>query len=175
MIVTGPSFTSSTSTEHAGLNRHSPRESFSVLAPRHTERWVSSLPSLISHSRDWPEAPTNDIYHGPLGEIVQLIGPHSEADPIAIFTQLLVAFGNAVGRTAYVAVEADRHYPNLFTVLVGDTSKARKGTSWSHSRRVVAEADEPWAARVVRGLSSGEGLLAAVRERETSEGSEGTT
>ena len=117
-------------------------------------------------------SPINSVYHGPLGELVQLIEPHTEADPLAILTQLLVAFGNAVGRTPYVAIEADKHYPNLFTVLVGDTSKARKGTSWGQARRVIASADPQWEERIMGGLSSGEGLIAQVCEREKSEKSE---
>jgi hypothetical protein len=139
---------------------------------RPVERWVSSLSSHISHSQDWPTAPTEAVYHGPIGGLVRVLEPHTEADPLAVLTQLLVAYGNAVGRTPHVPVEADKHYPNLFTVLVGDTSKARKGTSWGQARRVTSEVDEGWEDRIMGGLSSGEGLIAQVCEREESEISE---
>lgn len=86
--------------------------------------------------------------------------------------QILVGYGNAVGRNPYMKVEADQHHCNLFTVLVGDTAKARKGTSWGHARRVLTEADPDWAPRIMGGLSSGEGLIAQVAEGETSEESE---
>jgi hypothetical protein len=50
-------------------------------------------------------------------------------------------------------------------VLVGDTAKSRKGTSWSHVARLAAAVDETWAReRVLSGLSSGEGLVWAVRD-----------
>jgi hypothetical protein len=137
---------------------------------RPRERWISSHSSLSPRSQ-WPNAPTNGVYHGTLGELVEILDPHTEADPIAILTQLLVSFGNAIGRTPYVPVEADKHYPNLFTVLVGETAKARKGTSWGQARRVTSEVDEGWEERVMGGLSSGEGLIAQVCEREESEGS----
>jgi len=139
---------------------------------RPVERWILSLTSHASHSQEWPKAPSEVAYHGPIGELVRLIEPHSEADPLAILTQLLVAYGNTVGRTPYVSVEADRHYPNLFTVLVGETAKARKGTSWGYARRVSTEIDEGWESRIMGGLSSGEGLIAQVSGREESERSE---
>ena len=63
---------------------------------RPVERWVLSLSSHGSHSQDWPTAPSEAAYHGPIGELVKLIEPHSEADPLAVLTQLLVAVGNTV-------------------------------------------------------------------------------
>ncbi len=69
-----------------------------------------------------------------MGRIVSAIEPHSEADPVAILLQLLVAFGNAIGRTAYFIAEADRHYCNLFIGAVGATSKGRKRSSWPQAR-----------------------------------------
>jgi len=39
-------------------------------------------------------------FHGLAGRIVHRIEPHSEADPAAILVQLLIAFGNLVGRLA---------------------------------------------------------------------------
>jgi hypothetical protein len=49
--------------------------------------------------------------------------------------------------------------------MVGRTSKGRKGTSWSRVRQFYAEADSAWAkGREVSGLSSGEGLIWAVRD-----------
>jgi len=77
----------------------------------------------------------------------------------------LTAFGNAAGRSRFFLVEADRHCPNLFTAIVGDTSKGRKGTSWARVRRLFELADATWSEnRVLGGLSSGEGMLWAVRD-----------
>ena len=113
----------------------------------------------------WP-APIDDAaLHGPAGEFVLRTEPHSEAHPVALLTQFLVAFGTACGRGAHYQVEADRHYPNEFCVLVGPSSKGRKGSSWGHVRRVLADADPPFAAGcLASGLSSGEGLIAHVRD-----------
>src|SRR5205814_1940735 len=88
---------------------------------------------------------------------------HTEADPVAILTQLLVACGAAVGRGAFFQVEATRHHPNEFMLLVGDSSKARKGSSWDHVRRLLATVDPSIEPRILTGLSSGEGLIWAPR------------
>jgi hypothetical protein len=112
----------------------------------------------------WPAPPAPAVYHELLGEIVKRIAPHTEADPIAILTQLLVAFGAAVGRGAWFTVEATRHYPNEFMLLCGDSSKARKGSSWDHVRRLTAQVDPQLERRILTGLSSGEGLIWAVRD-----------
>lgn len=112
----------------------------------------------------WPAPPAPTVYHQLLGEVVSRIAPHTEADPIAILTQLLVAFGAAAGRGAWFTVEATRHHPNQFMLLVGDSSKARKGSSWDHVRRLIAQVDTTIEHRILTGLSSGEGLIWAVRD-----------
>jgi hypothetical protein len=96
--------------------------------------------------------------------------PHTEADPAAILLQFLVAVGNLIGRTAYFTVESDQHFLTEFVALVGDSAKARKGTAAGHVRRLLREIDPEWdLSRVVDGLSSGEGLIAAAADRDTEE------
>jgi hypothetical protein len=105
-------------------------------------------------------------YHGLAGQIVKTIDPHTEADPVAILIQFLAYFGNMVGKTPYYQVEADHHHTNLFAVLVGASSKARKGTSAGQVRSIVKAADEQWIEeRMKGGLSSGEGLINEVRDQ----------
>ena len=104
-------------------------------------------------------------FYGLAGEIVRLIEPHSEADPFALLIQILAAFGNCAGRAAHFKVEGDCHYTNINAVLVGQTSKGRKGTSWSQTKRLFDHVDENWSAnRIQHGLSTGEGLIWAVRD-----------
>jgi hypothetical protein len=112
----------------------------------------------------WPDPIEPAAYHGLAGELVKVIEPNSEADPVALLTQFHVAFGNLIGRTAHFRAEADTHYCNLFIALVGTTSKGRKGSSWGQTRRILASIDQKWCEeRVMGGLSSGEGLIWAVR------------
>jgi hypothetical protein len=112
----------------------------------------------------WPEPPDAAAYHGLPGAIVEKIAPHTEADPVAILTQLLIAAGALIGRDAFFQIEATRHHPNEFLVLVGDTAKARKGSSFDHVARLLTDADPAFQARLSTGLSSGEGLIWAVRD-----------
>jgi hypothetical protein len=101
---------------------------------------------------------------GLAGEFIELVAPHTEADPVALLMQFLASTGNAVGRTAYYEVEATKHCANIFAVAVGPTASARKGTSWAHVRRVMSECGS-WPECVKSGLSSGEGVIHAVRDR----------
>jgi hypothetical protein len=104
-------------------------------------------------------------YNGLAGEIVKLFEPHTEADPVGILLQILVVFGNIVGHSPYYLVEGDQHHSNLFVALVGTSSKGRKGTSSGRVRSITKGADEFWSIeRCVSGLSSGEGLINAVRD-----------
>jgi hypothetical protein len=113
----------------------------------------------------WPDPPGDEAFHGLAGDIVRAIEPISEADSTALLIQVLVAFGNVISRAAFFSVEADRHHGNEFAVLVGRTSKARKGTSWGHMFRLYREAEEQWATECVQtGASSGEGIIWAVRD-----------
>jgi hypothetical protein len=114
----------------------------------------------------WPDPLDRQAFYGLAGEIVSAIEPHTEADPAALLIQLLVGFGNLVGRGPHTQVEADRHGVNLFAALVGVSSKGRKGTSWGQMRRVLQHVDAEWAnGRVQSGLSSGEGLIWSVRDQ----------
>lgn len=128
--------------------------------PHNREPAVTVLPAPAG----WPAPPAPAVYHELLGEIVKRIAPHTEADPVAILTQLLVAFGAAAGRGAWFTVEATRHHANEFMLLVGDSSKARKGSSWDHVQRLIADVDPRVASRILTGLSSGEGLIWSVRD-----------
>lgn len=102
---------------------------------------------------------------GLAGEFVMIVEEHTEADPIAILFQFLVAFGNCCGGNAHFKIEMSKHHLNLFTVLVGASARARKGTSWDWVRKAFEEAEEGWLReRVKSGLSSGEGLIWAIRD-----------
>jgi len=112
----------------------------------------------------WPEPLKPEAFHGLAGEVVKGIEPHSEADPAAILAQLLVGFGNVIGRRPFYPVEEDVHFSTENLVLVGQTSKARKGVSWTQVRRPLEQADPTWEKRLMTGLSSGEGVVHSIRD-----------
>jgi uncharacterized protein DUF3987 len=101
-------------------------------------------------------------YYGILGQLTRDIEPHTEADPTGILLQLLMMFGSTVGRRPFYPIEGVSHHTNLFAVLVGKTSRSRKGTSWGRARQVFSAIQE--SAPVKTGLSSGEGLVDAVHD-----------
>jgi hypothetical protein len=114
-----------------------------------------------------PRWPTLDpaALQGLAGEFVNLIEPESEADAAALLGQFLTAFGNAAGKTVCRAPDGTAHYLNLFALLCGSSSKARKGSSWHFVKQLFDRADPEWTReRVQSGLSSGEGVIWAVRD-----------
>jgi len=113
-----------------------------------------------------PVLSENALY-GLAGEIVRAIEPHTEADNAALLIQMLVGFGSLIGKTAYFRAEADYHFTKLFAVLVGASSKGRKGTSWGQIKSLLCRVDESFIGCVQDGLSSGEGLIFHVRDAQS--------
>jgi hypothetical protein len=115
----------------------------------------------------WPEPIQPEGFHGIAGELIKLLEPHTEADPAALLLQFLIGWGNLIQRGAYYLAEADRHHANEYVVIVGATSKARKGSSWGRIRGILAAIDEHWTKnRLLSGLGSGEALIEALGEEE---------
>lgn len=140
--------------------------------------------------RVWP-ALNREALYGLAGEVVELIDPHTESDPVAILLQFLVWFGNAIGRGAYYQVEGDQHHTNLFGVLVGESSKSRKGTGAGRVKqlfkmmlepqpedavfkRAIANLAMDWLTKSKKsGLASGEGLIWAIHDDVMKTGKDG--
>ena len=89
----------------------------------------AASPIALPAPAGWPAAPAEAAFHGLPGAIVAKIAPHTEADPVAILTQLLVCCGALIGRGAHFQVEATLHHPNEFVFLIGDTSKAARAVA----------------------------------------------
>lgn len=103
-------------------------------------------------------------FYGLPGEIVRALAPETEAHPAALLLGYLSMFGNAVGAGPHVRIGGDLHAARLNVVVVGTTSRARKGTAASLIRDVMTRADPGWEARFVGGFGSGEALIDAVRD-----------
>ena len=118
----------------------------------------------IPESAAWPTLDPAAL-HGLAGEVVAAIGPHTEADEVALLLDFLTCFGNAAGVRPHAIADGSRHPARLFTVLVGESAKARKGTSRANIRPLFEAADPTWSdKRVMGGLSTGEGLIATVSD-----------
>jgi len=114
--------------------------------------------------RPWP-SPDPAALYGLAGDVVRILAPHTEADPSALLLTFLALFGNAVGDGPHVRVGAIRHPARLFSCIVGATARSRKGQSFGEVGSILAFADAAWweAARS-GGLTSGEGIIARVRD-----------
>jgi hypothetical protein len=116
-------------------------------------------------AREWP-TPSDGVYQGVAGYVVEMVRDHTEADPIAVLATLLAAVGAACGRGSHLLVANDAHPARIWPMIIGKTSTGAKGTSWSLVRTILGEADAEFLAKhTVSGLSSGEGLIDRVRDR----------
>ena len=122
--------------------------------------------TVASQSPRQMPAPLGEAaYYGLAGEFTRLVGPETEADPAALLFQFLASLGSIIGRGPHYRVGAARHYANLFMVIVGNSAKARKGTSWGEVHGACELIDLSWLKRrITSGLSTGEGLIHAVRD-----------
>jgi Protein of unknown function (DUF3987) len=112
-----------------------------------------------------PGPPHAAVYHALVGEVVRAIEPHSEADPVALLVEVLLAFGNAIGRGPGLQIEGDFHPTNEYAVILGDTAKGRKGTAHGRVMQLMIHVDPAWATECQRsGLVSGEGVIWEVRD-----------
>lgn len=143
------------------------RERLSLGATRSAAQADLSAPSSLTSPREaeepgWPVLDEAALYGLP-GEVVAMLDPHTEADPAAVLVSFLVAYGAAVDAGPHAIADGAEHPARLFAVLVGATSRGRKGTAWANVRRILAAADPDFTSeRILGGLASGEGLIQAV-------------
>jgi hypothetical protein len=127
-------------------------------------------PSRVQDLRIEPPKIETPVLHpaaryGLAGDVVAAFEPHTEADPAAILSSFLVAFGNACGPSPKTWVGETRHGVNLYVVNVGKTSRSRKGTSWGPVARIFEATDNAWLSeRKAGGIGSGEALVWAIRD-----------
>lgn len=99
---------------------------------------------------------------GWIGNFVTLACRDSEAHPAAVLITLLLRFA-AECEGPYVLIGEAKQWARTFGVIVGDSSRARKGTSSKPVMKLFSGLEG--AARYSPGpLSTGEGLIYAVRD-----------
>jgi hypothetical protein len=124
-------------------------------------------------SKDWPVMAA-EAYYGLVGEIVRAIEPNTESDPAGLIVMFICEVGNVLGRGAHWKAEDDVHFCKINPLLVGETSKGRKGTAQGRIDKLMERVDPNWYRDcITTGLSSGEGLIHRIRdpiEREKKDG-----
>lgn len=122
------------------------------------------VPPARPEKRPWPAPMGPAAFTGLAGETVRTLEPYTEADRHGLLVSALVAFGCMAHSGPYLLHGSTTHWARLFALVVGGTGDGRKGESWSPVRRLIFAADKEFRGRVQSGLSSGEGLIAAVRD-----------
>ena len=117
------------------------------------------MPKKI-HRVIFPSTINPVAYRGLAGDIIREIEPHTEADPIALLVSFLAEFGVMIGRGPHMILDGSRHPLFIYPVLVGKSSKSRKGSAGKRIKCIFQAADANWTRGQYRGtLSSGEGLV----------------
>ncbi len=130
---------------------------------------IEGATPIEKYNKPEPKPMDQAAFSGLAGSVVNLFAPETEADAQAILLQFLVAFGNLIGSAPHIKMESAKHHTNIFTIIVGETAKARKGTSWNHVKRLLSEVDKNWVdQKITSGLASGEGLINFIRDKRTS-------
>ncbi len=121
-------------------------------------------PTAVKKGDDWPEPAAEEAFYGLAGGIVRTLEPHTEADPHALLADILTTFGMLVGLGPHFMVGLERHELRVWPVIVGPTGHGRKGLSHAQVVGVYVQAVEDFHKRLITGLSTGEGLIAAVHD-----------
>ena len=126
-----------------------------------------------SSPKTWPVLDEAALYGLP-GRIVQTLSPHTEADPVALLVHALAEFSCMIDNGPHVKLDGEPNPLLFWPVVVGQTSKSRKGSAAKRIGRLFQQAFPTWMRGQLRGtLSSGEGLAFAVRDEQMKENAKG--
>jgi len=95
----------------------------------------------------WPKPPASEVFRGLACKVVEVVD--TEAAPISLLIHFFVAIGNIFGRGPYCKLGGSKHFCNLYAIVCGDSSKARKGTAWAQIREIIKSVDENWYSQCV--------------------------
>jgi hypothetical protein len=125
-----------------------------------------SEPQTVRAIDTWPKLDEAAL-HGLCGDVVNIFAPHTESDPVALLVSFLSEFGTMMNRAPHLVLDGTIHPLLFWPVLVGQSSKSRKGTAGKRIQTLVSLADPSWTRGEAKGtLSSGEGLAFAVRDAQ---------
>ena len=116
----------------------------------------------------WPQPLEQRVYeHTPAGEWAAYLDEAAitEADPAAVLVQTLTGLGAMVGLGPHLQHGVSPVPPRWFSLVVGETSRARKGTSWEAATALLRVVDDEFLTkRSLSGFGSGEALLSPIAD-----------
>ena len=137
----------------------------------------NSIPNSESHwtSRKVPELwipkfneddnveilqPRPEVFDGILGDITKETSPKLEPHPVGILLSLMTWVSSFLNKPVVKVTAGAEHHLNLFTVLVGYSSNARKGTSTWVATELFKEMYPDWYSdHLADGVKTAEGLI----------------
>ncbi|GAA4859721.1 DUF3987 domain-containing protein [Kitasatospora terrestris] len=109
--------------------------------------------------------PDMAVFQGWVGQTVRDLDPTTEADPVGVLVNLLSAAGAMLGSGPHLRIGNDTHPALIWALTIGATAAGRKGAGTNTARLLLAAAEpEFFKGNMLSGLSSGEGLIEAVRD-----------
>ena len=112
----------------------------------------------IAVPEDWPEL-DEAAFVGPIGEAVLGYKENTEADPAAMLASIIAQSGIAMGRGPHFNWSGQEYHGNLFALLVGPTSRGRKGTAGHDADTLMSGCDD---IQQVSGFGSGESIVTSL-------------
>lgn len=104
--------------------------------------------------------PESAAFRGLAGDVVAVLEPGTEADPVGMLLHVEVKFGSMVGAGAHFRIGSAVHPPSLFVTLVGRSSHSRKGTAREETDAILNPVEDSWSEdHEVSGFGSGEAFI----------------
>ena len=141
-------------------------------APRQSRVYAEDIELALPAIQPFPEDPDPGAFAGLAGEAIESLEGLTSASRVGMLCSLLSAWGGLFGtRTTFHGEQPSV----LFTVLVGETGRARKGTTTSAVWTALSHAmtsgfmSVPISANRWDGLASGEALVRTLSEAKGSD------
>lgn len=105
-------------------------------------------------------------FYGIAGLLANEAAPQVGVSREAVLFQFLIFIGNMCEHKFHFNLGGSKLYLNDYLLIVGETSKAKKGTSLKTVKYFIEKINEDYYKTSIRtGVNSGEGLVNAVRDR----------
>lgn len=125
-----------------------PADALSIVDGIFTRRFEARQPRIVTPGRSrklvagskqdaatldvFPEPPA-DVYHGWFRGYVDLVKDTTEAPDQFHLASMLTIAGAYMGRRVYTKLASGKVYPNLYTVLVGNSAESKKDTAMNRA------------------------------------------
>jgi hypothetical protein len=109
---------------------------------------------------------SEECFYGIAGTLANESAPEVGVSREAVLFQFLIFIGNMCEHKFYFNLGGSKLYLNDYLLIVGETSKAKKGTSLKTVKYFIEKINSDYYKLCIRtGVNSGEGLVNSVRDK----------